>query len=49
LKDNYLQYGTYSLSWDGKDKNGNILPAGTYFCVMSANDKRISKRMLFLK
>ena len=31
-------YGTYSLSWDGKDKNGNLVDDGTYTVHFEVSD-----------
>jgi hypothetical protein len=41
--------GTYSVIWDGKNENGNIVPSGVYFYYLETPDFKQSKKMLFLK
>ncbi len=35
-----------SISWDGKDKNGNILPSGIYFCQLKARSTTLTHKLL---
>jgi hypothetical protein len=43
--------GLYTLIWNGKDDNGNLVSSGSYIYRMSANDGGfvLSKKMTFLK
>lgn len=35
--------------WDGTDKRGQSLPAGTYFCCLKSGNEVVSKKIIFLK
>lgn len=48
LSDN-IQKGTYTLNWDGRDKNGNYVSSGSYMYRMTAGDFVQTKKMMFLK
>ncbi len=37
LNSSYKTSGLYSISWDGKNENGNIVPDGAYFFVVKQN------------
>jgi hypothetical protein len=41
--------GTYSTSWDGRDTDGEVVPAGVYFYRIQAGDYTESRKMLLLK
>jgi hypothetical protein len=41
--------GEYSITWDGKDKNGIRMPTGTYFYKLLANNKVKTGDMILLK
>ena len=43
--------GSYTLVWNGKDKNNNFISSGSYIYRMTANDGAftVSKKMIFLK
>ena len=41
--------GRKTTSWDGTDCNGKIVSSGSYFCVLSLNDKVRIRKLLFLK
>ena len=41
--------GSYSLEWDGRDRNGNILPSGTYLYSIRVNDFTYTRKMAFMK
>jgi immune inhibitor A len=44
------QPGTHTLAWDGKDSNGNEVPAGVYFYRLTVDEEQSDvKKMLFLK
>ncbi|HQI42194.1 MAG: Coagulation factor protein [Ignavibacteriales bacterium UTCHB2] len=48
ISDN-IQKGTYTLNWDGKDKNGNYVSSGSYMYRMTAGNFVQTKKMMFLK
>lgn len=41
--------GIHTVSWDGKDKYGNSMRSGIYFCRLIGRDFRITKRMMIIK
>ena len=41
--------GSYHVSWNGKDKFGNIMPSGTYIYQINSNGFSKSKKMQLLK
>jgi hypothetical protein len=41
--------GRYSVTWDRTDDHGRILPAGVYFCTLSAENKRIMEKVVLTK
>ena len=41
--------GSYTLEWDGRDRNGNILPSGTYLYSIKVNDFTYTRKMAFMK
>jgi hypothetical protein len=43
-----LTSGTGSLSWDGRDRQGRLVPAGAYFCRLQAGDLRAAAALLKL-
>lgn len=44
------QPGAHSFEWDGRDSNGNEVPAGVYFYRLSVDEEQHDvKKMLFLK
>jgi len=38
-----------SVVWDGKDKKGNILPSGIYFCQLKAGSTTLTHKLLRLR
>jgi hypothetical protein len=49
LEQKSLTPGSYSVSWDGKDNNGNSLQSGIYFYTLKAGNLRQSRQMTLLK
>lgn len=44
------QPGPHTIAWDGKDSNGNEVPAGIYFYRLTVDEEQFDvKKMLFLK
>ena len=42
-------FGSRSISWDGTNDNGEVLPGGIYYYLIKANTYRKIKKMIFLK
>ncbi len=38
--------GRYSVTWDRTDDHGRSVPAGVYFCTLSAENKRFSRKVV---
>ncbi len=49
LKTDYLNAGNYSVTWDGIDNAGNMIPSGLYIYTLTAGNHNFSKKMLMLK
>lgn len=49
LKDNYLNAGRHSISWDGKNGLGLDVASGIYFYKLQVGEETISKKMLLIK
>ncbi|NNG26014.1 MAG: T9SS type A sorting domain-containing protein [Ignavibacteriaceae bacterium] len=41
--------GNYSVSWNGRDKLGNIVPSGVYLYSLRTDGQIISKKMMLMK
>ena len=41
--------GNYSISWDGRDELGNIVPSGVYLYSLNTHGLVISKKMVLMK
>ncbi|NLK49496.1 MAG: T9SS type A sorting domain-containing protein [Candidatus Cloacimonetes bacterium] len=41
--------GSHHLTWDGKDKHGNAVVSGIYFCRLSADGKQHTMKLMLLK
>jgi hypothetical protein len=48
LDEGYRSAATYSVIWDGKDENRQIVSSGVYFCRLIAGDNVIRTRKLVL-
>ncbi|MBN2356653.1 T9SS type A sorting domain-containing protein [candidate division KSB1 bacterium] len=49
LIDTKIKAGVHSITWDGTDMNGILLPSGVYFYRMRVNDFRETHKMQFLR
>jgi hypothetical protein len=49
LYDGAINGGSYLLSWDGKDANGQQLPSGTYFVVLENTQLRLVEKVTLVK
>jgi hypothetical protein len=49
LHEGYLEGGTYSLVWDGKNESGGDMPSGTYFYKLTSGDYSQTKRMALVR
>jgi hypothetical protein len=36
----------YALTWNGRDEQGRMLPAGIYFCRLTAGDYRATRKVV---
>ena len=41
--------GTFTVTWDGRDESGVILPSGIYFYRITAGNFQAQRKLLFLK
>ncbi len=44
-----LPSGNYTVSWNGRDESGNIVPSGIYFYTLKAGSFTESKKMILMK
>ena len=49
LADRIYSPGSYSLIWDAKDDQGNVLSSGIYYCEMVSKDFKKGIKLLLLK
>jgi len=49
LLDNEMSPGNYSINWEAKDSNGNILPSGVYLIRMTVDNYTETIKALLLK
>ncbi len=45
----YKMAGRYTLEWDARDHNGEVVNTGLYFCKLTAGDFSQTIKMLYLK
>lgn len=41
--------GEHTARWDGTDSSGNMVSSGIYFCSLESGDRRVTRKMVFLK
>ena len=44
-----ISQGKYNFSWNGNNLNGKPVSSGNYFFIVSSGDKRVVRKILFLK
>jgi len=44
-----IQPGSYQVTWDGRDSQGQIVATGNYIAVLSKGNEQVSRNMLMLK
>jgi len=49
FKHHYQPQGTFSVTWDATDDRGQKVSSGIYVCVLTANNKRIIRKMTLLE
>jgi hypothetical protein len=49
LYDGFIPSGQHSVTFDGKDKAGNLVPSGVYIYQLRSGNTTVSKKMLLLK
>ena len=49
LVNKYCTAGPYSLYWEGTNDNGNRVASGMYFYILKADNRKLSKKMIYNK
>lgn len=49
LTDEYELGGVHTVTWDGTDSRGMHVPAGVYFCRLSAGGVQVSEKMIVIR
>jgi len=49
IKDEIEDSGNYSVSWDGRGDDGDLLASGMYYYVFASDDNYLVRKMMFLK
>jgi hypothetical protein len=49
LLDAQVGVGTHNILWNAKDVDGKEVASGVYFVTLSFNERRITRKMIFLK
>jgi hypothetical protein len=49
LVDQELEAGTHTVTWDGTDDEGQLLPAGVYLSTLKVNDYKASRKIVFIR
>ncbi|MBN1326866.1 MAG: T9SS type A sorting domain-containing protein, partial [Candidatus Cloacimonetes bacterium] len=49
FEDSYPQNSAYrTVNWNGRDRNGNIVPAGVYLYQLKTDGRSITRKMVIL-
>lgn len=48
LIDGVVEPGYHVISWDGKDRFGNFVTGGLYFCTLETPKQRFTKKIIVL-
>ncbi len=49
LENGYLEAGTHTLAWDGRDRSGNEVGPGVYFARLEADRRVATRKMVLVK
>jgi PKD repeat protein len=49
LVNDYMNAGTYTITWDGTNEYGNVVSSGIYFYRLVAGDNVVTKKMILMK
>ncbi|KPL19499.1 MAG: hypothetical protein AMJ92_02515, partial [candidate division Zixibacteria bacterium SM23_81] len=49
LTDAHREAGSYQVSWDGQNDQGQLVPSGIYFCQMKTGDYTTTRKMALIK
>jgi hypothetical protein len=49
LVNRYLTVGSYAVTWNGDDNEGNVVPSGVYFYRLTAGNFSETRKMLLVK
>lgn len=49
LRDEVLNEGSYSATWNSCDETGRPVPAGVYFSVLKSDSKMLSRKMVIVR
>ena len=44
-----IQPGSYQLTWNGRDNQGQLVATGNYIAVLTKGSEQVSRNMLMLK
>ncbi len=49
VRDRFLEKGPHSVRWDGTDSKGRTVASGLYFCVLTQNGGRQTRKMILMR
>jgi len=49
LAQGHIQPGSYQVTWDGKNSQGQTMAAGNYIAILTKGNEQVSRNMLMLK
>ena len=47
--DSYVEAGLHTISWNGKDRIGKMIPTGIYFMKVVSGENIVTKKLAYLK